>query len=133
MSSHYYLYCEKTGECVEAVAHVGSRAGPRIEANALQAFLVYHHMTANGAPLVLRNVDSFASDRSLMSSLEDVAQEFESIGSFPGYQSPIMVWTEENYRSLAKRAEGLAEMLDEYEHAPSGGLWVRRTVDGRII
>lgn len=133
MSSHYYLYCEKTGECVEAVAHVGSRSGPRIQANALQAFLVYHHMVASGAPLVLRDVDEISSDRSLMSSLEEAAQEMESIGGFPGYQPPIMVWTEANYRSLAQRAKGLGEMLDEYEHAPSGGVWVRRTVDGRII
>lgn len=134
MSSHYYLYCERTGECAEAVAHVGSTSGPRIEANALQAFLVYHHLHATGTPLVLRDIDSIdGDDRSVFSSLDDVAQEFESIGSFAGYQSPILIWTEENYRALAGRDVGLAAKLEEYENAPSGGVWVRRTVDGRII
>ena len=139
MSNHYFLYCEKTGECVEAVAHVGNKSSPRIEANALSAFLVYHQEQASGAPLVMRNVDSLGNDefggndRSLMSSLEDAAEEYESVGSFPGYKSPIMIWTEANYRSLAARLPKVAEWLDEYERAPSGGGWVRRTVDGRII
>ncbi|MEJ6003764.1 hypothetical protein [Paucibacter soli] len=133
MSSHYYLFCEQTGECVEAVAHVGSRPGPRIEANALQAFLCYHYIKASGAPMVMREIDSIARDRSLVSSVEAAAEEFESMGGFPGYEPPVMVWTEKNYRSLASRADGLDGMLHEYEQAPSGGVWVRRAVDGRII
>lgn len=68
-----------------------------------------------------------------MSSLEGAKEEFESIGDFPGYKPPILAWTEENYRALAKRDAGLAKILEEYESAPSGGVWVRRTVDGRII
>ncbi|TXH00075.1 MAG: hypothetical protein E6R08_01160 [Nevskiaceae bacterium] len=134
MSNHYYLFCEQTGECVEAVAHVGNRSGPRMQANALQAYLVYHHIKAGGAPLVLRNVDDIGGrGRSLMESLEEVSEEFDSIGDSPGYTPPVLIWTDENYRSLAARAEGLAAMLSEYEQAPSGGVWVRRTADGRII
>ncbi len=133
MSSHFYLFSEETGECVEAVAHVGSRSGPRIEANALQAFLLYHHKKASGKPLVMREIDAIARDSTLVSSLEEAAEDFEMVGGFGVYKKPIMIWNEANYRSLAKRLPGLAEMLTEYEHAPGGGLWVRRTVDGRII
>lgn len=133
MSSHYYLFCEVTGECVEAVAHVGGRIGPRIEANALQAFLVYHHIKASGAALVMRQLESVSRDRNIVASLEEAAEESESIGDFPGYKPPVMIWTERNYRSLSSRADGLAAMLNEYEQSPSGGVWVRRTAEDRVI
>ena len=80
----------------------------------------------------MRDIDSITQDGTLVYSLEEAAEEFENVNS-PGYQKPILIWTEKNYLSLANRQKGLAETLTEYEQAPSGGVWVRRTVDGRII
>lgn len=132
MSYHFYLFCEQTNECVEVAAHVGNVVTPRIQANALQAFLTYHHIKACGAPLVIWEIDSIAQDRSVVTSLEEAAAEFESVGSYAGYQAPIMLWTEQNYRALSERAPGLAETLEEYAQAPGGGSWVRRTSEGHI-
>lgn len=134
MSNHYFLFSEQTGECVEAVAVVGSRAAPRIEANALQAFLVYHHINAPGADLFIRNIDSLADGgRSIVRSLEEAAEIVDQMVGVEGFEPPILIWTKNNYRALAERDCGLRVMLQEYEAAPSGGIWVRRTADGRLI
>lgn len=133
MSQHYYLYCEQTGECVEVVAESGCKAWPRIEANALQAFLTYHHIKAPGAALTMCQLERICVDRHIVESLEEAAEEFASIGDFPGYKPPVMIWTENNFRALASRVEGLAAQLEDFEQAPSGGVWVRRNQEGRII
>lgn len=138
MSSYYYLFCEQTNECIEVVATVGAKPGPRIDANALQAFLVYHHMVASQftcPSFTLENIDdiSDATGRISVTSLDEMKQYINSNSWIDGYTSPILIWTEDNYKSLADRANGLASRLSEYENAPSGGIWVRKTVDGRII
>lgn len=133
MSSHFFLYCEQTGECVEAIARVGNWCGPRIEANALQAFLVYHHIKAGGAMMRIVELESISRDRNIVASLEEAVDEKESIGDFAGYKAPVMIWTEKNFRELAARADRLVAALEDYAQAPSGGTWVRRTVEGRLI
>jgi len=133
MSTHYHLYCEKTGECVEAVAHVGNTSVPRIEANALGAFLLYHQVVADNAPFVLIQLDALEDDRSIMSSLQEVADEQESIGSYAGYKRPVLKWTKDNYLSLAGRNSRVLEGINDFERGPSGGTWVRKTNEGRII
>ena len=121
MPIHYHLYCEKTGECVEAVAIVGRKSFPQIDANALGAFLVYHQLAAAGEPLVLVQLDSLEGDRNLLTSLEEVEDERESIGQFPGYTPPVLIWTKDNYRAFAARAPRLNESLDEIE--AEAGVW----------
>lgn len=134
MSYHYFLFSEQTGECVEVVAVVGSRAAPRIEANALQSFLLYHHINAPGADLSLRDMDSLADGcRGMVESLDEAAEMVDQMAGFEGFEPPILIWTEKNYRSLVERDCGLKRMLQEYEEAPSGGVWVRRTADGRLV
>jgi hypothetical protein len=126
MSSHYYLYCEQTGECIEALAHGGSKTFPRIEANAMGAFLLYQHKVSPGAGLRIVNVDSFGDDRSLMGSLAEVEDEFASVGDFSGYQSPILVWSDKNYRELVGRRPDVLAVLAEFEL--TAGTWARSPV-----
>lgn len=133
MSNYYYLYCDQTNECIEVVAEVGCKPSPRIQANALQAFLTYHHIKAPGAALTMCQLDRISVDRNIVESLEDAAEDFESIGGFPQYKPPVMIWTENNFRALASRMDGLAAQLEDFEQAPSGGVWVRRTQEGRTI
>ena len=127
MSTYYCIFCKQTNECIEIIAEVGCKAGPRIEANALQAFLLYHHLAFKLTPLdlTIKNMDSFDYGVNMHTSLEDIKAEFESIGSFTGYQPPVLLWNNENYKSLSARAPGLIDKLDSYQHAPGGGLWVR--------
>ncbi len=139
MSDYYYLFCKETNECIEVIASVGCKPGPRIDANALQAFLVYHHIVAHPtyrAPaFTIHNIDSIGEDpyRNIVTSLEEWQQDIDHNSWMPDYATPIIKWTSENYRSLAARAKDLDNRLTEYENAPGGGLWVRKTTDGRII
>lgn len=121
MSTHYHLYCEKTGECIEAVAHVGNASTPRVDANAMGAFFLYHQMTVDSAPLVLIQLDSLDEDRTILDSLEAVAEETQRVGGFHGYKPPVLVWTDANYRSLAARSPVVLKNLSEFEHR--AGVW----------
>ena len=141
MSNYYYLFCKETNECIEVIASVGAKPGPRIEANALQAFLVYHHVSSY-LPYVgptptftIQNIDSLGEDpyRNIVTSLEERQQDIDQNSWMPDYATPIIKWTNENYRALAARANDLDNRLTEYENAYGGGLWVRKTIDGRII
>ncbi len=120
MSSHFYLYCEETDECVETVAHVGDKTCPRIDANALGAFLTYHLREAPAAAFRLVEVESFSDDRTCH-SLAELAEDMESIGSFAGYRRPTLVWDGCNYREFASRRQDLGESLRDFEQ--NAGLW----------
>lgn len=139
MSNYFYLLCEETNECIEVIASVGCKPGPRIDANALQAFLVYHHINAlpsYRAPIFsIHNIDSIGDDpyRNIVTSLEERQQDIDQNSWMPDYATPVIKWTSENYRALAARANDLDNRLTEYENAYGGGLWVRKTNDGRII
>lgn len=133
MASYHYLYCQQTDECIEVVACVGNWKGPRIEANALQAFLVYHFLKAPGAPLVTWEAGSISRGRFMVDSLEELAEQKDLAGDPPREKLPVLLWTEQNHRALAARAEGLGDTLRDLEAAPSGGVWIRRTSDGRLI
>jgi len=132
VSSHHYLYCEETDECVEVIACVGNWRGPRLNANALQAFLSYHFLKAPGAPMAIWESQSIAKG-DITDSLAVIAEQLELADGDPRDRLPALVWTGENYLALVARAEGLAVTLQGYEHAPGGGKWVRQTVDGRTI
>ena len=132
MSSHHYLYCRETDECVEVIACVGNWRGPRLDANAVQAFLTYHFLTAPGAALVIWESESIAGG-DLTDSMKVLAEQRDLADGDPRDRLPALVWTGENYRTLAERAEGLSATLHDYEQAPGGGRWVRKTSDGRII
>lgn len=132
MSSYQHLYCQQTHECIEVVACVGNWKGPRIDANALQAFLVYHFLVAPGAPLVTWEDGTISYGRFITDSIEELELQRELAGNPPREKLPVLIWTGQNYRALAGRADGLAAVLSDYEQ-DGGGLWVRRTADGRLI
>lgn len=115
MSSHYYLYCDQTKECIEAVACVGSTSAPRIQPNALGAFLTYHLLVAPGAELRLVQLDSVKKDRNTCSSVQELTDERESLGSFAGYTPPVMVWDAENYHEFMGRKSDLLPMMNKFE------------------
>lgn len=88
MSEHYYLYCKATNEAVEAVATVGGKDGPRIEPDALGAFLAYHRASGH-LELCLRNGENL--------------------------NSAVEVWTKANYQDLAGRQPKVAEAIRSIE------------------
>jgi hypothetical protein len=138
MSDYYYLLCKETNECIEVIASVGAKPGPRIEANALQAFLLYQHMVTgpyNCPSLTIMNIDSIGEDpyRNTVYSLEEMQQDIDQNSWMPDYATPILIWTDENYRALSSRLSDLNKHLSDYESAISGGTWVRKTIAGRII
>lgn len=138
MSNNYYLFCKDTNECIEVIANVGAQNGPRIEANALQAFLVYHHIVAprfTCASFTIENIDEVGEDpyRNIVTSLEEMQKDIDDNSWMDDYETPILKWTNDNYKVLSARDTGLEKSLNEYENAASGGLWVRKTIDGKLI
>jgi len=84
-----------------------------MNANVLACFLAYHaSIGLHGShEFTLRNIRDSA-DENLDEALE---------------------WTEANFRNLLARAPIALLAQEQFEQAPSGGVWVRRTIDGRII
>lgn len=123
MSTYLFLCCDKTGECVEVIAHVGSKIVPRLPANAVGAFLVYHEAVAPGAGFAVRELEAFSAGRNVFSSLSDAAEDFAQVGGLAGYVDPVLVWTEANYHELMARRPRVAGMLREIEGA--GAVWTR--------
>jgi len=126
MSAHFHLWCKETDEATETIAIVGDKTFPRIEANALSAFLLYHFTVAPGAELKIVELDGYPDlkERNTCDSLKALEQEIESIGDFEGYEKPIMLWTESNYHEFISREPGLANMLRDFEDRAS--VWVKK-------
>jgi hypothetical protein len=112
MSITLDLYCKATNEHVEAM-RCGSSTAQSMNANVLACFLAYH------ASIGLRGSHAFTLRNIRDSSDENLDESLE--------------WTEANFRKLLARAPIALLAQEQFEQAPSGGVWVRRTIDGRII
>lgn len=109
MSTDLHLYCKATNECVETLRS-GSTTTQQLDANVLACFLAYH------ASLTIRGSNEFMLRESDADDLDD-----------------SILWTPENYRDLLARAPEVMRGQEGFEQANNGGVWVRRTIDGRVI
>lgn len=126
MSADFHLWCKETDEATEVIGIVGNKTFPKIEPNALNAFLLYHFIVAPGAELKIVNIDIYPDikERNVCDSLKALEQEIESIGDFEGYEKPILLWTESNYHEFICREPELANMLKDCE--ARAGTWVKK-------
>lgn len=98
LSNHFYLHCEVTNEAVETVAEVGGKDGPRIDPNALGAFLAYHRAMGQ-YDFRLRNADDFDDEH------------------WP------TIWDQGSYRELVGREPRVSAVVLNME---SQWVWIRR-------